>query len=763
MSFGADCCATAKPSVLGAIAKVLTGILCASNLAFMFAVCLLMVLIIVDVIIGLMFQVSLAPSVGAAFACSALNGVAYPWLGALLATIVDWRRWPVRYGLLLAATRELFGIDDRASGGNNGMNARRLAWYSAPLLITITTTFIGIGGGKQTSVGTILFIALSVCYCVVNACFDVITLAWRDAEDSSLLFMLFGKQRGVFPMVAMVFTLLTNISVVAQDPLMVRGGTAATVISMVVTIAFFGFHAWAYFTRLLRFEARSQRTLLLAVIETLSLLVAGILVATSFSPRNSTGVWVALVSVMLTYGTLYYLDTALDLDDGGVVVFGRSSTAAVDVADVSRAPGAIAAAAPAGHTPREQQMHSAVQLNDTSNAAGGDGGGGSAPTDPTGSSNDSKEHPLVARCSDAAFSGDEMNSHTGDMRSDLRGAAGNIGAGAADARQLARGEEHKLGQRTSVLRIANVCMGATCFVVLVSSLINTGGDSHAASCPGYYPGTNSTSDRFTVCDVRFDGNLTVIDFASLAAASYMSDANFDDALRVYFPSENATKIGGDTADDAFIGIRFYTVRFPRKNVTAVIIRGSASASSWMQDTYLGSDALTLQVGMSLLPVFFSEDLQATLVQLISSLKFGLTAYTVPVAGELTRVKALHASDTFYTVGHSLGGFTCNVVGAQTNTKSVAFSPIGIGLQKKRFNFEWSVADRVITSVVPMSDIVPKIDIQLGSVQNIVSDEPCGTKNALCHSLALTFRSLASSCGDPLGRMTLSSKMNKPCA
>ena len=78
--------------------------------------------------------------------------------------------------------------------------------------------------------------------------------------------------------------------------------------------------------------------------------------------------------------------------------------------------------------------------------------------------------------------------------------------------------------------------------------------------------------------------------------------------------------------------------------------------------------------------------------------------------------------------------------------------MGTGMQSGRFKFSWETANEVQTSVIPVGDIVPKVDLQLGQMQKIVSMEPCGPKNAMCHSMALTMRTLATNCGDPLGRM-----------
>jgi putative lipase involved disintegration of autophagic bodies len=159
----------------------------------------------------------------------------------------------------------------------------------------------------------------------------------------------------------------------------------------------------------------------------------------------------------------------------------------------------------------------------------------------------------------------------------------------------------------------------------------------------------------------------------------------------------------------------------------------------------------LQLGTAMLPLPFSMALEATIVSLISSLKFGMSTYASSVLAAANRAQSRFPNDTIYIVGHSLGGFTANIVAAQGNFQGVAFSPMGTGMQYKRFGFPVRTADMTLLSIVPEHDLVPKVDVQLGMLQQIVSIAPCDFSNMFCHSMGLTMATLATNCGDPLGR------------
>ena len=326
-------------------------------------------------------------------------------------------------------------------------------------------------------------------------------------------------------------------------------------------------------------------------------------------------------------------------------------------------------------------------------------------------------------------------------------------------------KEVSVGQRTLVKRIATVICIISCLLMFGASLIDTSSDNKPISCPGIYPGQNDTSKRYSICENNFPGGLSISDFASLASASYMKEENFYQAMKTFYPTENVTVVGGSSIDGtskqaSFVGVHYWSVRFNRpanstkKNVTIVVVRGSALSIDWQQDVLIGSDVTTLRLGMGLLPVFFSDDLMATLIDVVGSIKFGIRSYPDPVLQETRRVKNMYPEDEFYEIGHSLGGFCSNAVAAMSGTRSVSFSPVGTALQRKRFDFSIVVGNEVITSVIPAVDIVPKVDKQLGNIQNIISVEKCGPKNALCHSMSLTMKSLAINCGDPFGRSSI---------
>lgn len=336
------------------------------------------------------------------------------------------------------------------------------------------------------------------------------------------------------------------------------------------------------------------------------------------------------------------------------------------------------------------------------------------------------------------------------------------------------GDKEAALQRTRSRRIALFIMTIAITVVMISSMIDTAGNNQPCVDPGRYPGRTDPATRYGVCSMQFGKtNFTIADFTAFCAASYFSHENLDKALEIWWPGENATKVGSERSYGSSVSVHFSSIIFPQRSVAIVLVRGSTTRVDWMMDAITSSDAVAVQIGTAMLPVFFTARLKAVIVNLLSrATKLGSSMYYDTVAAEVRRLRSVYPNVTVYLTAHSLGGHVVEVVGALMVAPTIAVSPFGTGMQYLRRGFSLETANEAIqAALIPRGDLVPKVDEQLGFQQEFTQLEPCdesvtyatannatqycrspcGGKNAMCHSIAFSMRSVAVVCGDPLGR------------
>lgn len=155
----------------------------------------------------------------------------------------------------------------------------------------------------------------------------------------------------------------------------------------------------------------------------------------------------------------------------------------------------------------------------------------------------------------------------------------------------------------------------------------------------------------------------------------------------------------------------------------------------------------------------------------------------------------HDGDHFHHVftGHSLGGGLAQVIAARLGAEALVFSPPGVGYSARRFGIhrgedyfalnktrDWfalparatpevisgnyirayhhkdfgiEVAEHKLVVVKPHSDVVPKVDLQVGLVQEIECRIKRGEFGGAvdCHSMQKTACELWRSCDDIAGK------------
>jgi hypothetical protein len=263
---------------------------------------------------------------------------------------------------------------------------------------------------------------------------------------------------------------------------------------------------------------------------------------------------------------------------------------------------------------------------------------------------------------------------------------------------------------------------------------------------------------FATCRTTFETlgePFTLTDMTAATVATYHS--NRTDSLKTYFPDDTVEMLVDKTRTsvEGSVAVSFFVARFPKRRAIVAGVRGSFSRNDWIVNIATSIESIALSVGFSSIPFFPArmDAVIATYVEIAASMKFGVTLYAPLVRSDLERVAAEYPDHRLYIVGHSAGGAVAGLVAAISDkgVRAVTLSAVGMGLQYKRFDFDLDEAHNRIFNLVPRGDVVPKIDVLLGTTQHFTMLEPCSSSNAFCHSSTLSLKTITTQCGDPLGR------------
>jgi len=113
--------------------------------------------------------------------------------------------------------------------------------------------------------------------------------------------------------------------------------------------------------------------------------------------------------------------------------------------------------------------------------------------------------------------------------------------------------------------------------------------------------------------------------------------------------------------------------------------------------------------------------------------------------------------TVVLTGHSLGGGLAQTIAAKLGQNALVWSAPGFEFSSRRFRLATSnhsqpvmqASQRIITNVMPKNDLVPQVDRQAGTVQDIECRNKHGEQGgpAMCHKIEKTICELWRVCGD----------------
>ncbi|KAL9646874.1 hypothetical protein ABK040_013734 [Willaertia magna] len=260
---------------------------------------------------------------------------------------------------------------------------------------------------------------------------------------------------------------------------------------------------------------------------------------------------------------------------------------------------------------------------------------------------------------------------------------------------------------------------------------------------------NESTPPYDICQQEWHG-YNIVDYALFSSLAYEIDPYFTSDLLTWFPDctdcvvmkrENTT-------------IDFYDLYIPKKNLSIISVRGTTIPKDVVQDVDVWKEAGLLQIGSMIGPFsFWPDTLLQDLVLYISKIEeLAMVSNSTEESIDKSRYYYQRLDDYISTVktqrnviltGHSLGGGLAKIVGSKHQVVAVTFSGPGVVLSQKKFEISQQDINRYCVSVKPGLDLVARIDIDGGIVQNI----DCTDSFAQCHSIKSTIKKLISSCGD----------------
>mmetsp|Transcript_82333 Transcript_82333/g.142741 ORF Transcript_82333/g.142741 Transcript_82333/m.142741 type:complete len:822 (-) Transcript_82333:44-2509(-) len=247
-------------------------------------------------------------------------------------------------------------------------------------------------------------------------------------------------------------------------------------------------------------------------------------------------------------------------------------------------------------------------------------------------------------------------------------------------------------------------------------------------------------------------SLSVLDLALFSQLPYFHKENVEGELydRVTHTPLKDWKLLHTDENKANLGL-WLVLQSNKSRMRVVAIRGTQSNADILADIAIFAPIALLQAINKFIPLL--TIIPKRLVQVGISLPrdLGLVWRFRRLFDALdSLVRELvkqDAADGFRTVvvGHSLGGALAAMAASKYDIQGVAFSPPGLYYSGAWFGVSEDVLKKKMVIVKPDKDFVPKIDKQVGNIEQVQcrSNDPVS-----CHGLPQTICYLNRVCGDP---------------
>jgi len=251
--------------------------------------------------------------------------------------------------------------------------------------------------------------------------------------------------------------------------------------------------------------------------------------------------------------------------------------------------------------------------------------------------------------------------------------------------------------------------------------------------------------------------VTALDLASLAWISYEPSCDHvADMVKTSFVGET------DLIECTEYAVspnppRLVTVRFPAKDggqdTVVVAVKGTSTIADVYYDTDLYATIKVLQAFNFLAPVLavVPREMVQWVIYHVRRIgpRGGYETSWDSVIESINRYKSKYPDAHFVITGHSLGGGIGEVVSARMGIPGLLFSAPGSRYSSRVFGVSEEQMQRNAVVVIPDNDVVPRVDMHDGTVQNIQCKKKDGSAelSLLCHSLAKTSCEMWRSCGD----------------
>lgn len=254
--------------------------------------------------------------------------------------------------------------------------------------------------------------------------------------------------------------------------------------------------------------------------------------------------------------------------------------------------------------------------------------------------------------------------------------------------------------------------------------------------------------------------LRALDLANLAWMIYdesPGQAHMELMLNRSYPAERRAQVVH--VEDYMTLPRWGHFYFPpagnaTRGTRVIAVKGTSTVMDALVDTNLFSTVKVLQMFNQVLPVLVV--LPRLVIQyLLKNVHLGTARLAeikiwTRLEKEVSTLQKQYPEDDFVITGHSLGGGLSQIAAAKLFVPAVVWSAPGAEYSAKRFGIEVQSVKRNVVSIMPDHDVVPRVDLQAGTLQLIECRKQDGSEaSALqCHSLVKTSCEIWRACGDP---------------